>query len=46
MGFQSMLAALIVDLMSINRILLEDIQYRIRRSEADDVAGKKSGKKK
>ena len=37
MGFQSMLAAFIVDLMAVNRKLLEDVQYRIRKSEADKI---------
>lgn len=45
MGFQSMLAALIVDLMSVNRTLLEDIQYRLRKAAISD-AKPKSGKKK
>ncbi len=31
MGFQSVLSAFIVDLMAVNRTLLEDIQYRIRK---------------
>ena len=35
MGFQSMLAAFIVDLMAVNRKLMEDIQYRIRKNAAD-----------
>ncbi len=38
MGFQSMLAAFIVDLMAVNRALLEDIQYRLRKSSADAAA--------
>ena len=46
MGFQSMLAALIVDLMSVNRTLLEDIQYRLRKAGINDDAQLKSGKKK
>ncbi len=33
MGFQSMLAALIVDLLAVNRKLMEDIQYRVRKME-------------
>jgi glycosyltransferase involved in cell wall biosynthesis len=45
MGFQSMLAALIVDLMSVNRTLLEDIQYRLRKAAINE-AKLKSGKKK
>ncbi|MBN1497333.1 MAG: glycosyltransferase family 2 protein [Spirochaetes bacterium] len=32
MGFQSILAAFIVDLMAVNRTLLEDIQYRLRKA--------------
>jgi glycosyltransferase involved in cell wall biosynthesis len=38
MGFQSILSAFIVDLMAVNRILLEDIQYRLRKSAADRPA--------
>jgi glycosyltransferase involved in cell wall biosynthesis len=40
MGFQSILSAFIVDLMAVNRILLEDIQYRLRKSAADSPAKK------
>jgi glycosyltransferase involved in cell wall biosynthesis len=46
MGFQSMLAALIVDLMSVNRALLEDIQYRLRKAGANGHAKQKAVKKK
>jgi glycosyltransferase involved in cell wall biosynthesis len=46
MGFQSMLAALIVDLMSVNRILLEDIQYRLRKAAAEHDAQEKKVRKK
>ncbi|MBN2160427.1 MAG: glycosyltransferase family 2 protein [Spirochaetes bacterium] len=46
MGFQSMLAALIVDLMSVNRMLLEDIQYRLRKTAADTGEKKKGAGKK
>jgi glycosyltransferase involved in cell wall biosynthesis len=45
MGFQSMLAALIVDLMSVNRTLLEDIQYRLRKAAISDAKPKSSKKK-
>jgi glycosyltransferase involved in cell wall biosynthesis len=34
-GFQFMLTSLVVDLLSVNRRLLEDSQYRIRRIEAE-----------
>ncbi|MBN2079284.1 MAG: glycosyltransferase family 2 protein [Spirochaetes bacterium] len=44
MGFQSMLAAFIVDLMAVNRALLEDVQYRLRKSAADAAAPRKPGK--
>ncbi len=40
MGFQSMLAAFIVDLMAVNRSLMEDIQYRLRKSGAPRKTGK------
>lgn len=33
MGFQTMIVAFIADLMSVNRKLLEDVQYRIRKIE-------------
>ena len=45
MGFQSMLAAFIVDLQAINRLLLEDIQYRIRKSEIHED-GKKARRRR
>ena len=32
-GFQTILAAFIVDLLSVNRKLLEDIQYRVKKIE-------------
>lgn len=35
MGFQTMIIAFIADLMSVNRKLLEDVQYRIRKIELD-----------
>lgn len=37
MGFQSMLAAFIVDLQAVNRLLMEDIQYRIRKNEIHEI---------
>jgi glycosyltransferase involved in cell wall biosynthesis len=37
MGFQSVLSAFIVDLMAVNRTLLEDIQYRLRKDSAKTV---------
>ncbi len=44
MGFQSMLAALIVDLMAVNRTLLEDIQYRLRKGNGhEDVKPVRKG---
>jgi glycosyltransferase involved in cell wall biosynthesis len=46
MGFQSMLAALIVDLISVNRALMEDVQYRIRKAGINNDTQIKSGKKK
>ena len=47
MGFQSMLAAFIVDLMAVNRTLLEDIQYRLRKADgnAGDAHARGSRKK-
>jgi glycosyltransferase involved in cell wall biosynthesis len=45
-GVQSMLAALVVDLLSVNRKLMEDIQYKIRKLMADrDTAAAKSSRK-
>ena len=35
-GFQSAMAALVVDLLAVNRKLLEDIQYRVRKRDADE----------
>jgi glycosyltransferase involved in cell wall biosynthesis len=35
MGFQTILIAFIADLLSVNRKLLEDIQYRVKKSEID-----------
>ncbi len=31
MGFQTLIAAFLADLLAVNRKLLEDIQYRLRR---------------
>jgi len=42
MGFQSMIAAFIVDLMAVNRALLEDIQYRLRKAAGNP--GKESAR--
>ncbi len=44
MGFMSILAAFIVDLMAVNRILMEDIQYRIRKSGIQEH-GRGAGRK-
>ena len=35
MGFQTMLVAFLADLLSVNRKILEDIQYRLRRTDYD-----------
>ncbi len=35
-GFQTMLVAFLADLLAVNRRLMEDIQYRLRKSESDD----------
>jgi glycosyltransferase involved in cell wall biosynthesis len=35
MGFQTMITAFVADLMGVNRKLLEDVQYRIRKIEVD-----------
>jgi hypothetical protein len=40
MGFQSVLSAFIVDLMAVNRTLLEDIQYRLRKDSAKNTKQK------
>ena len=34
-GFQTWVVGLVADLLAVNRKMLEDIQYRVRRSEAD-----------
>jgi glycosyltransferase involved in cell wall biosynthesis len=44
MGFQSLMAALVVDLLAVNRRLLEDIQYRVRRQGLSDMHAEKSRK--
>lgn len=45
-GVQSMLAALVVDLLSVNRKLMEDIQYKIRKLMADrETESTKTSKK-
>jgi hypothetical protein len=33
MGFQTILVAFIADLLAVNRTLIEDIQYRLRKME-------------
>ena len=33
MGFQTMLVAFLADLVGVNRTLLEDLQYRLRKEE-------------
>lgn len=35
MGFQTMLVAFLADLQSVNRRLMEDVQYRLRKGESD-----------
>ena len=47
MGFQSMIAAFIVDLMAVNRTLQEDIQYRLRKADggAGETRARRGGKK-
>jgi glycosyltransferase involved in cell wall biosynthesis len=42
MGFQSVLSAFIVDLMAVNRTLLEDIQYRLRKESAGNSKRKRA----
>ena len=37
MGFQTILVAFLADLLAVNRKLLEDIQYRLRKMEIDDL---------
>ncbi len=37
-GFQSLLTALVVDLLAVNRKLMEDIQYKIRKLAAEEEA--------
>lgn len=46
MGFQTMIFAFIADLLSVNRNLVEDIQYRVRKFELDGMADEASGSKK
>ncbi|OHD70385.1 MAG: glycosyl transferase [Spirochaetes bacterium RBG_16_49_21] len=44
MGFQCILSAFIVDLMAVNRTLLEDIQYRLRKDSANRTTKKRTMK--
>jgi glycosyltransferase involved in cell wall biosynthesis len=37
MGFQTILVAFLADLLAVNRKLLEDVQYRLRKMEIDDL---------
>jgi glycosyltransferase involved in cell wall biosynthesis len=50
MGFQTMLVAFLADLLAVNRKLLEDIQYRMRRIDSGSsgamVAGTRRGGRK
>ena len=46
MGFMSILAAFIVDLMAVNRALLEDIQYRVRKAGIKEDGRQRSGRRR
>ena len=44
-GFQFMLTSLVVDLLSVNRKIMEEAQYRIRKIEAELSGSRATGKK-
>ena len=35
-GFQTMLAAFLADILAVNRRLMEDVQYRLKKQECDE----------
>lgn len=41
-GFQTMLTAFLADLLAVNRRLMEDVQYRVKRLEFSEVPGRRS----
>jgi glycosyltransferase involved in cell wall biosynthesis len=45
-GFQTILVAFLSDLLGVNRKLLEDIQYRLKKVELDHIKKKSPGKSK
>jgi hypothetical protein len=39
-GFQTILTAFLADLLAVNRRLMEDVQYRVKKLEYPGTAGK------
>lgn len=42
-GFQTMLTAFLADLLAVNRRLMEDVQYRVKKLEYPDIAARHPG---